>query len=505
MSHSRTHQARLARQLSRTAGIGYQQALRRVESAARAGLLPHVLDAAGMADAIRVLTDSSPTTTTVQPVPVEPLLAPSTIEGFPVMEVRPLPAKGGHLPGYAVLCDRGETAYERFATWLAVTNDGGQTWRASDGFYTDDWDLAREDLVFRAPSVLRSCIWCGAKIDLAMAEEWTGDDVGAGTTEDLRKPGDWNSICAECSWEHGLPGTPDPAEGWDSPNAHLHVIVSLLAKEGRSGVIVHSAVHGQFAVSEHVALTAPKTTYQYALAFTSADGLPPYATAGPAQYVLGFRDSTDPEGAYDWDAGSTRGIRWPGPAARVLLNAMNHLPGGPDGVTPRPGDDLHAEARRALADHAKASGLINVMLSQPDRDTLLTSSLGPAALRRLVAFYAHSSSRYFLNADQVREDLIWVSENLDGWLARQEQARADAHELMQTLQRTWPLPGSVRESDTPVEKDDARLQSVAALMAMPDHWAQQPWSQRLLGRWSEDLPAAVADGRRWLANQPRIA
>ncbi|MGD6757224.1 DnaB-like helicase C-terminal domain-containing protein [Streptomyces sp. BH105] len=51
-----THQQRIARELHRQYGCGYQEALRRVREAAEAGLLPSRLDAAGRAAAVAALS-----------------------------------------------------------------------------------------------------------------------------------------------------------------------------------------------------------------------------------------------------------------------------------------------------------------------------------------------------------------------------------------------------------------------------------------------------------------
>jgi putative DNA primase/helicase len=70
-----THQRRIARELRRLTGCGYQDALNRVSDAQREGRLPAVLDQAGIAEAVRTLADTTqgPSVSAPKAVGVRPL------------------------------------------------------------------------------------------------------------------------------------------------------------------------------------------------------------------------------------------------------------------------------------------------------------------------------------------------------------------------------------------------------------------------------------------------
>lgn len=153
-------------------------------------------------------------------------------------------------------------------------------------------------------------------------------------------------------------------------------------------------------------------------------------------------------------------------------------------------ENLHATVRDALAKANPAARAIESTLLQTPLDAA-EPGLGPAALRRLYAFYAHGASSG-LGDEQVGADLAWLVDHFDEWVARQEQAQQDARSLFETLRATHPLPAAGQRSAVPM------LDQARALRRTPDHWMNQPWAQRLMGRWTEDLTEAVAEGRRWL-------
>lgn len=160
-------------------------------------------------------------------------------------------------------------------------------------------------------------------------------------------------------------------------------------------------------------------------------------------------------------------------------------------------EDLHVEVRNALAAHPGAAPAGSTLLSLPTYDEVLGSGVGPLPLRRLYAFYGHAEARDCLDQAQVRADLAWAAEHLDAWVARQEQAQQDAREMLATLYANYPLPAVDDEQD-PAR---AMLLRARAVRAAPEHWVHQPWTQRLMGRWTEDLPDAVAAARTWLAER----
>ncbi|MFC8442608.1 hypothetical protein ACFUJT_31160 [Streptomyces griseoincarnatus] len=63
-SRNTTNHQRIARELNRSTGCGYQKALQRVKAAADVGQLPAKLDQAGREEAVRMLTGNRP-----QPAP----------------------------------------------------------------------------------------------------------------------------------------------------------------------------------------------------------------------------------------------------------------------------------------------------------------------------------------------------------------------------------------------------------------------------------------------------
>jgi hypothetical protein len=135
-------------------------------------------------------------------------------------------------------------------------------------------------------------------------------------------------------------------------------------------------------------------------------------------------------------------------------------------------------------------------LLQATLDETLTSGIGPLPLRRLYAFYAHGVWKDRIAEEQVRADLAWLAEHFDTWVTRQEQAQQDARELFHILHTNHPLP-TVDEPDQAARM----LRRALALRADPDHWANQPWMEPLMGRWTDSLPDTVAAARQWLAER----
>ncbi|MGP3953498.1 hypothetical protein [Streptomyces sp. 7N604] len=85
-----TNRQQIARALNKATGCGYQRALERVVDAAERNLLPPVLDAAGRAEAVRILTDP----TAAEPAP-GPMLAKDYLQAL-IAEFRLLGWGAGH-------------------------------------------------------------------------------------------------------------------------------------------------------------------------------------------------------------------------------------------------------------------------------------------------------------------------------------------------------------------------------------------------------------------------
>lgn len=85
-----SHRQQIAKALNKATGCGYQRALERVVDAAERNLLPPVLDAAGRAEAVRILTDPA----AANPAP-GPMLAKDYLEAL-VAEFRLLGWGAGH-------------------------------------------------------------------------------------------------------------------------------------------------------------------------------------------------------------------------------------------------------------------------------------------------------------------------------------------------------------------------------------------------------------------------
>lgn len=153
---------------------------------------------------------------------------------------------------------------------------------------------------------------------------------------------------------------------------------------------------------------------------------------------------------------------------------------------------LHVTVRDTLADANPAVKAMWSAILQRSPDSAF-SDVGPAPLRRLCAFYAEGWSSGFTEK-QIRADLSWVTDHLAQWVRQQEQAQQDAHSLLQALHEAFPLPAAVdvRGVDVPLHE------RARALRRTPQHWLHQPWAQRLMARWTEDLRDAVVDARHWL-------
>lgn len=148
-----------------------------------------------------------------------------------------------------------------------------------------------------------------------------------------------------------------------------------------------------------------------------------------------------------------------------------------------------------MGDSARA--VVTTLVAQPDATSILDSGVGPAPLRRLVAFYVHAEARSVFTEATLREDIVWVNEHLPRWISRQEQAQRDAREVLTMLQTVAPLPAI----DEPRMSSRGLSESMRQLRAMPDHWINQPWSNDLFGRWTEDLSIAVTAARQWLVRR----